>query len=289
MPLRGVASPRRRAAWRGVEERAEPNEQHLLAVVVVLSLVAATVWVMRAHQRQITGVSVPLPLPTTGLVPLDLVAGALVLPATAGTLAFPWPGLPRLAIGNPEALLMLSVAATIVAGVVAAQRFVPAADLEALTAVLAPGPPPKQGWRRSVRFALAVATGRSMLLLVFALFAGTLLGAVHGVPELPCAYAVITGTAIVLDLAGELRARRARPSLTTVFLLHRPVDAEAVLSALARAGIPAVATGLCHRTLLQALGPVVPVRVAVPTARRADARAAVEPLRPILGARLIGF
>jgi hypothetical protein len=59
-----------------------------------------------------------------------------------------------------------------------------------------------------------------------------------------------------------------------------------VLRALAAAGIPAVAVGLGHRTLLQALGPCLPIEIAVAPDRGAEVDRAVAGLRAVLGVRL---
>jgi hypothetical protein len=89
---------------------------------------------------------------------------------------------------------------------------------------------------------------------------------------------LMIATAVVADVARDFHARARLGDLTGACSLHRVEDADRALAALADAGIPAHASGLCVRTLLRFLAPYVPIDVHVPAARRDEAIA-------ILGAR----
>jgi preprotein translocase subunit SecY len=130
---------------------------------------------------------------------------------------------------------------------------------------------------RAARRAMREATLRSLVLL------GALLAipAIHRVATntlfATLDFALLT--ALVLDVAAELRARRETPDLVPVWPEHRPYAVAAAREALDHAGIPLFARGEKLRRLLQFAGPYVPIDLMVP---RADATRAAEILDRVL-------
>jgi len=87
-------------------------------------------------------------------------------------------------------------------------------------------------------------------------------------------------TGIALDLFEEWGFRCSHGALLGVWPVHRVYAVQPALEALEAAGIPAFPRGLHHRTLLQFLGPYVPVTLLVPIDK-------VEEAERIVRARLV--
>ena len=85
------------------------------------------------------------------------------------------------------------------------------------------------------------------------------------------AWSVALAVALVLDIAAELRARRAMPDLVPVWPEHRPYAIAAAREALGAEDIPVHARGERLRRLLQFFGPYVPIDLMVPQAHAARA------------------
>ena len=75
---------------------------------------------------------------------------------------------------------------------------------------------------------------------------------------------LVTVVAVVLDVTKEFQFRRSQPELVPVWPMHRVYAVQPVVAALTSAGIPAFVRALHHRTLLQFLGPYLPMTVLVP-------------------------
>jgi hypothetical protein len=127
---------------------------------------------------------------------------------------------------------------------------------------------------RAAQRALREATLRSLV------FLGAIL-VIHRVTTDSFAVAadVALFTALLLDAAAELRARKAMPDLVPVWPEHRPYALQAAREALAGAQIPVFARGEQLRRLLQLGGPFVPIDLMVP---RADAKRAAKILGRVL-------
>ncbi len=87
-------------------------------------------------------------------------------------------------------------------------------------------------------------------------------------------------TAIGLNIVAEWRARRAHGELVVVLSGHDIDATDAAARALAGAGIALLARGAHHRSMLQALGPYVPVEPMVPPDHAEEARRIVERFAP---------
>lgn len=84
---------------------------------------------------------------------------------------------------------------------------------------------------------------------------------------------VLVGVAASVDLVAEIRARARLGELTTLVSEQRIDAADALAARLRAAGIDVHLRALHHRTMLQWLGPYVPVEVMVPVAEEDAARA----------------
>lgn len=84
---------------------------------------------------------------------------------------------------------------------------------------------------------------------------------------------VLIGVAASVDVAAEIRARARLGELTTLVSEQRTDAADALAARLRAAGIEVHLRALHHRTMLQWLGPYVPVEVMVPVAEEDAARA----------------
>jgi hypothetical protein len=203
------------------------GEQAILGVVVLASVVAATVMVLRAHER-----SRGPRLPVCGVLPLDGAALLFGLPAALETPA-------AAALGHlTRSSNLLFAGATAV---------VLAASLSALGARGRDG---------------AVLAGVRSTLFVAALFAaGSLVATVPAI--LPGVYGVTLVAAVVLDLAREWRARGA-DTWAAVAAPASVAEVEAAQRMLEEAGVPCFVRGIAFRSLLLLAGSFVTLEVWVP-------------------------
>ncbi len=84
-----------------------------------------------------------------------------------------------------------------------------------------------------------------------------------------------TAAAVAMDVAAELRLEIAGGKPVAVRRIQKPDRADDLIESLREAGIPAVAQGAFHRTLLQFFGPFIPVDILVPAAQAARASVVV--------------
>jgi SecY translocase len=84
-----------------------------------------------------------------------------------------------------------------------------------------------------------------------------------------------TAAAVAMDVAAELRLEITAGKLVAVRRIQKPDHADDLIGSLREAGIPAVAQGAFHRTLLQFFGPFIPVDILVPAEQAARAAAVV--------------
>jgi hypothetical protein len=75
-----------------------------------------------------------------------------------------------------------------------------------------------------------------------------------------------TAAAVAKDVAAELRVQFAQGKLVAVRRIQKPDHADDLIESLRGAGVPAVARGAFHRTLLQFFGPFIPIDILVPAA-----------------------
>ena len=87
-----------------------------------------------------------------------------------------------------------------------------------------------------------------------------------------------TAAAVAMDVATELRLEITEGKLVAVRRIQKPDHAADLVESLRDAGIPAVAQGAFHRTLLQFFGPFIPIDVLVPAGRATRASAVLDVL-----------
>jgi hypothetical protein len=114
---------------------------------------------------------------------------------------------------------------------------------------------------------------RGALVLVAAFITFDLLGRDERGDVVWHAAGVLVGVAASVDLVAEIRARARLGELTTLVSEQRIDAADALAARLRAAGIEVHLRALRHRTMLQWLGPYVPVEVMVPVAEEDAARA----------------
>lgn len=79
-----------------------------------------------------------------------------------------------------------------------------------------------------------------------------------------------TAAAVAMDVAAELRLELASGDLVAIARVQKPDHAGDLIDSLRGAGVPAVARGTFHRTLLQFFGPFIPIDILVPAAQAAQ-------------------
>jgi hypothetical protein len=82
---------------------------------------------------------------------------------------------------------------------------------------------------------------------------------------------IALGTALAFDIKAEWQARHADEDLVPIQQIHQVANADAALTALAQAEIPAHARGIHFRSLLHSLGPFAPIELMVPRAHAPEA------------------
>jgi hypothetical protein len=239
---------------------------------ILVLVLAAFVLLFTRTLRAGAGALPAVPAPTCGIVPAQVAASLLLVPAGlvgwfpslvvwAGALH---PGSSAYQVAN--AVLVLALA------LLAARLFcAPRAVVAAWSAAeLGADPPVQEG---AVRKALSAANSLSLFTLL----------AIAIVPSLAMAWAGLLGgkalvlllvlVAVVLDVGTEVRARIRGEELVAVYPLHRVYAVEPVLAALAAAGIAAHVRGRYVRALWHFFAPFVPIEVMVPPGRAAEAEA----------------
>jgi preprotein translocase subunit SecY len=215
-----------------------------------------------------------VPIPTCGLIPVQLTGAILLFPAT---LAASFPVLAPLA---KELRLATNVRT-------AAGPFLAAALAVFLSRVFCPSHAVIRAFQRSrpraykgegaagVERALSVANRYSAALVVGLVLLPTV-ATWLGAPVLitvSAGYSVALLIAIALDLVDEAKARAGVGALVTARVLHRAYAVEPALLALADAGITGFARTLRYRTLFHAFAPYAPIEILVPPERAAEADA----------------
>ncbi len=234
---------------------------------VVLILVLATVffaWMLRAR----VGVVPAVPIPTSGILPFSAASSVLLLPAIL-TGWFPsmagWAGALHPGGGAFEGAYVILVLAL---SLLAARLFCAPRPVMAAWSAAGLDAPEQES---TVRLALSTANALSVLLLL-AIAAAPLGLAKLGLPVAlrPALIHLLVVTAVVLDVAAEVRARRDG-ELVAVCPLHRVYAAEPILAALSRAGIRAHFRARHFRSMLHFFGPYAPIEVLVPAERAPQA------------------
>ncbi len=250
-------------------------------------MAGVTWWVLGEHARKREPDEIRLRLPSTGLVPLELAATVLMLPATLWSLDLDVGPLVNLIIPGTQRYFLCQVL-LIVAGslllshwfnhprrhALVLEQLGGAMDRPALERALA-----ALGRAAAVRSAGYVAAVALASLVGTRIVSGLLGHTVMVQRGAGLGTEVLRGvvvTAAIMDFAGEWRARRAHGALAAAWPEHRVYAIDPTLQMLAAAKIPSHARGAHMRALLQFFGPWVPVEILVPEAQAAEARALIE-------------
>jgi len=226
---------------RAMHAASPPPLQLLVLVATVGAVAAATVWILRARAGR-------LRLPTGGLVPIGWGSGVIQLVTLLAWIGVLVP-VGWLRVLTPTSAGGLAVFAALVVA------------LGALCSYLF-----SAGGARPLGRANLTSTGY-LLLIVAGHFALLRLAPIALLDLLT----VAAGTAILLDLYDEWRARARHGELVAVRDLHRVQQVDWALAALREAGIPAHPRGVGHRSLMHFFGPFVPISILVPRQRARDA------------------
>jgi hypothetical protein len=241
------------------------------AAVVGALLAAALAWALRRGGAT-RAVGAEIPCPASGTLPA---AVALNLPVLVQNVA-------QFIGSDPQTLAGAVIGPS--AGPVAARAGIALALALALTWVF--GGPLRLAavWRRfppedapAPRRAVAGAAARAVLFNVLLVVAAAGLAAARAPVDLLSATVLI---AVALDLIGEWRAQAHGP-LISIWPSSRPYELGTLLARLRGAGIPAHARALHHRSLLQALGPYLPVEILVPKEHEQPARVLLDAPPPV--------
>jgi hypothetical protein len=219
-----------------------------------------------------------LPAPTPGIIPL-----AIVVSLPAAIMGF-GPMLPNASLLEEGPFYRpIALAAVLAAAFVFTRLFNPPRRVAEVYA-RARGEGASRAWlEEEARAELRPAAMRAVAFL-FALMAIDMFAAKISRLAFAGETMVLT-VALGLDIAAELRARRAMPDLVSVWPEHRPYAIAAAREVLEAAGIPVHVRGERLRRLLQFFAPYVPIDLMVP---QAHANHAAKLLERVLLARETG-
>jgi hypothetical protein len=244
--------------------------------------------VLSEHRRTREPDVLRLRLPATGVAPMNLASSLLLVPWQLWNLG--------LAIGkvvealSPGTTTYRVAEAVIVAAssLLFARWFNHPRRIAEVVAALSPEPIDRAALEGALSPVVRVAglrSGAFLLLLTIGAYMGMREGSageritVQNFVGLELMLGLFV-TAMVMDLAGEWRARKEHGAMASAWPEHRVYAVDPILDALAHANIPAHAKNVHLRTLLQFFGPFCPIEILVPEARVAEAR---EILRARLG------
>lgn len=254
-------------------ERVELGAQHsLVALALVVAGAISVAWRPTAGWRE----QHPRPqllAPASGIAPLGASRVLLGLPLTLRSFL---PFEDRLDLFTRGTYLNLALDAALV--IVLAAAFTRLFNRPARVTTLwqrGPGVQDSTTARQAVASAWWPGYGRALaLMLALTLAQWLIFQARLGANVLTL---IILGC-VVLDVAGELRFRRAQGAVTAVWPVHRTYAVGCALARLEQAGIPAYPRCLRHGALLSFFGPHVPVELLVPEARAEEAQALLRAL-----------
>ena len=234
----------------------------LLWLTITLgAVVLGTRYLLTAHLRATTDAA-RIRLPTSGLVPLISGASAIELFTQLAPTYAPAAGTLSLAAIFAVLIVVLTLVLTslfLPATKLAAvwRRALPADSADPMTAL---PPAIKQALWRTLGFLLALGVILPRMLQS------------HSWGEAVNLIALVTVTAVALDLVAEWRARSVQDDLVVVWPLHQVALLDAATTALERASIFVHARAANHRALLWFFGPYLPIELMVPRARALEAR-----------------
>jgi hypothetical protein len=238
--------------WKGFGEHTAVGLA--LTALAIACVVAVVVVLTRTRVAGTNGV--PIPLPSSGLVPLSDLGGIALAIKQLFALGVALPLALMRFIDSAERLIVVGVAILIVSTVLWSWVFTRPALRRDLLVRAGYAAPDLRTWFRATALSAIGVTAIFILMFVTR----------HHVPELgvlgdPVTLAFITAT--LLDLIDEARDRRRSP-LVAVWPLHDPMLAAVVRDNLRAAEIPHHLQASRLRSLLWFFGPYVPIMVLVP-------------------------
>ena len=249
----------------------------LLIAGVELILALDTVWTVRRRGRADAPEGpVTLPLPTPGVVPLQALAWvAALVPSVALFVPALMPVAGHLMHGGRTAQGVL-LAAVLVVGAAFAWAFNRPVLVGRLVARARGIPEKTPEVTAAANKALLIGSGHSLVFLLLVQVAFFFVAGVSPAMGLFGSVWIVVLAAVLLDVVYDWRFRARHGKVVAVRPLHRLYAVDPALEALDTAGIPALARGAAHRTLLQVLGPYVPVMILVPETLATDATEVLE-------------
>jgi hypothetical protein len=220
--------------------------------LVIAALFAAPLLARRTIKL---GQGCQMPLSGVGIAPL------LVFPFVL-ELWVVWQRYSQKEFSLPDNLAFIALAITLVSALVFSLIVIRRPQADGQTRVVAGVAGGLHKGRMLAAFALALT-----LPLLFSLAFNSLQGL--GLDVFLSTTSFVLGSALVLDLVAEFRARWCNPELVQVWELHRPRYLGPTLDVLSNAGIDVAVRGRYLRAMLSVLGPFVPLGIMVP-AHRAD-------------------
>jgi preprotein translocase subunit SecY len=251
--------------WRGLGEHPPLAFALAAGAIVVVVIVVVLLTRVRVDGRA------PIPLPSSGLVPLSDIGGGAVFIKQLLVLGFAMPmGVARL-IHFMESTIVAAIVILVLTTVLWSWLFTRPALVRDRLVRAGYGAPDVRTW------VSATALSACGLAVIFAAMFVTR----HYVPELRSVadpFVVAFAAATLLDLVDEARARKQQP-LVAVWPLHDPMLAAVVREQLTAAEIPHHLQASRLRSMLWFFGPFVPIMVLV---SEEQAPAAEKRLRELL-------
>ena len=235
--------------WKGLGEH--PPLAFVLAAVAIAVVVITVVLLTRVRVG-----GTPIPLPSSGLVPLSEIGGGAVFIKQLLVLGFAMPmGVAKL-IHFMESTIVAPIVILVLTTVLWSWLFTrPALVRDRLVRAGYAAPDPRT-------WVSATALSACGLTVIFVAMFVTR----HYVPELGSLadpFVVAFAAATLLDLVDEARARTQQP-LVAVWPLHDPMLATVVRDQLTAAEIPHHLQAARLRSMLWVFGPYIPIMVLVP-------------------------
>jgi SecY len=239
--------------WSGFGERSP-----VALLFAALAIIAVVVVVVVLTRMRVAGPhGAPIPLPSSGLVPLSELGGVMVVIKQLIALGLVLPLAAATVIYSAESLLVIALVILIAATVVWSWVFTRPTLRRAVLARAGYAEPDLRTWLRAT---VLSAIGLSVIF-------GLMFVTRREVPELGVVgdpFVIAFMAATLLDLIDEVRARHQ--TLVAVWPLHDPMLAAIVRDTLSAAAIPHHLQAARLRSLLWFFGPYVPIMVLVPEA-----------------------
>ncbi len=232
----------------------------------------------RAAARRESPMSVALQVPTSGVVPISILATALALPVTLRNFGATW--VPAMIDTNtPRALVAQAVALAALA-VVLGRAFQKPTRIAALAGRATGSKDGGLEFRTQLEQGLRRTHARTIALVVLCALAAPIADRWIAPRLIPSGVVLATLVAIALDALDEWRARARHANLQSIWVDQRSYGVQIATHVLTRDAVPSFVRGTHYRALLQFFGPYVPLEVMV---RPVDVDRASETVAGLLG------